>query len=56
MFRKSCIANIHFFLLFAKKVVILHPLSPRETVRNRNKIINPRKGARVVEEARLESE
>ena len=48
-------AKIHFFLLFAKKVVLLHPISQGENAPGHAKI-NPRKGARVVEEARLESE
>ncbi len=52
---KSFYANIHFFLLFQEKIVLLHPISQNEIpfIRITHQ---PRKGARVVEEARLESE
>ena len=28
--KKSFHANIHFFLLFQEKIVLLHPISPKE--------------------------
>ena len=54
-FEKYFACKNTFFLLIQKKVVLLQPISlrvyPKNVLKN-----NQRKGARVVEEARLESE